>query len=796
MRRIILILPLLPAFLLVEHAQAQTWRWTPEDAPSPGFSAAAGRPDPRIPGLAKVLVPPVSLRSELRAEPFSVEVRLPALDHEVLLAQDAAAPDSRKRLRNGIRRDLRLGGSAGQWQSVEDIGQLWTVALVSEGAFALRLHFAGVNLPPGAELRVWSPDAPDVVDGPFIGKGPSGDGQCWSTVVKGERVYVEFVSPTDQAGTRTLPFEIDALIHFYRDFFAPGPGPREGDCHNDSSCYPDWATVRNAVARFTFVDNGTGYLCTGQLLDTEAGDLTPYFLTANHCCGSPEVAQTVVVYWFHQSNSCNGTVPPVSTRPTSAVADLVGTSGLSDYALLLIRGELPVGVFWSGWTTAAIPFGTPSTSIHHPGGTFQRISFGVRGASVDDFWRIDWTDGPTEPGSSGAGIWRDDTQQLYGQLCCGDSACGRETWDYYGKFSAAYPHTASFLAGGSDDDLEDNDSCAGAVAIDAGLQPNRIVKVFDEDWHVIDVPGCTNLEIAVSFSDAYGDIDLELYDGCGGGLVAASTGTGNGEAVSIPASDVFRTYWLRVYLASDTRNTYDLTVALTGVGSDTRVTDYDNPGQLPVLIPDNNPDGVTRSLAIPDRAPILDLDLDLQIEHTWNGDLVVELMHGEIVSTVIDRPGRDSSGHGFDNDGFDITLDDAAGTSIETYNSGGPKVTGRFSPAPNALSLFNGMDRAGTWTLRVSDHQALDRGRLLGWVLRITTPGDPVCRRTDAAADVCLIVDDRIDLIDLTYHQTCFTGEGTAELGSCCATFDYDADDDVDLDDYAVLWADLTGPVE
>ncbi len=53
--------------------------------------------------------------------------------------------------------------------------------------------------------------------------------------------------------------------------------------------------------------------------------------------------------------------------------------------------------------------------------------------------------------------------------------------------------------------------------------------------------------------------------------------------------------------------------------------------------------------------------------------------------------------------------------------------------------------------------------------------------------------DDKFDLIDLAYFQTCFTGEGPARLGYCCGAFDYDPDDDVDLQDFAVLQASLNG---
>ena len=503
-----------------------------------------------------------------------------------------------------------------------------------------------------------------------------------------------------------------------------------------------------------------------------------------------------MAHWFYQSESCDGPVPPLSSLPTSSVADLVKSSYLADYALLLIRGELPTGLYWSGWTSGPIDPGQLSTSIHHPDGAFKRISLGTRGLSVDEYWRVDWYDGPTEPGSSGAGVWRDDTQQLYGHLSGGPCGCGHETYADYAKFSEVYPAIAFFLAAGSDDDLEDNDSETQAAAIPAGVWSYRVVKGADEDWYAITVPRCAALEVGVSFIDADGDIDLELFDEATGELAASSQGVGNEEAISIPVADYLREFILRVYLASDTRNTYQLGVTITEIGSNSRLTLHEAASGLPALIPDSNPNGVSRSLDISEPGAILDVGLDLRIQHTWNGDLVVKLTHGDTTATLIERPGSESTPYGFDDDGFDVTIDDSAGMCIETFDGQGATVTGVFAPFPDALGLFNGMDPAGTWTINVSDHLTHDTGSLLGWTLRLMTRPSDACERNDAAGDACNIIDDRIDLIDLAYFQNCLTGQEAAGLGSCCQFFDYDPkDDDVDLADFAVLQAALNGPV-
>src|SRR5262249_55671744 len=163
----------------------------------------------------------------------------------------------------------------------------------------------------------------------------------------------------------------------------------------------------------------------------------------------------------------------------------------------------------------------------------------------------------TEPGSSGSGLFRQDNQQLIGQLHCGPSACGQpdvNQHDDYGAFAVTYGNISGYLAGGSDDVLEDNDSCATARTLAPGSYPNLIVKSTDEDWYKISVPGGGQLQVQLSFTHAFGDIDIQLYNACGGSVVASSMGMGNTESLTFVNSGATAFYYLRVFLSSDTRN--------------------------------------------------------------------------------------------------------------------------------------------------------------------------------------------------------------------------------------------------
>ncbi|HYX24900.1 MAG TPA: hypothetical protein VFC23_12155, partial [Thermoanaerobaculia bacterium] len=260
----------------------------------------------------------------------------------------------------------------------------------------------------------------------------------------------------------------------------------------------------------------------------------------------------------------------LDTVPRSLGATLVSTSASSDYTLLMVEGALPDGLFWAGWTAAPVADGTAAAGIHHPSADFKRISFGFKDESsacpdVKNFVRISWTKGVTEPGSSGSGVFRTDNHQLFGQLLGGPSACEAapaDLFDCYGAFAATYPQVKNPLRKGWDDDSEPNNSCDKARTVTTGTLKNRVVKIVDPDWYRISVPNGRTLTVTLSFVDANGDIDLDLFDAsCGGTPLATSHTSNNQEVVQWKNTTGARAFavW-KVFLASDTRNNYNMTV--------------------------------------------------------------------------------------------------------------------------------------------------------------------------------------------------------------------------------------------
>ncbi|MEK6703976.1 MAG: PPC domain-containing protein [Planctomycetota bacterium] len=503
---------------------------------------------------------------------------LGVLDNAALIAQDdaqVANGEFDRPLRVSVPNPIAFDFASGQWFDVPGRGRLWVAQVRSEGAYGLRLEFSSFNLPAGAMMSVSAPSRPDASQGLYEGKGPGEAGSFWAGTTFEETARVELFVP---AGVElaNVPFVISGVQHMYRDPVtgAGSIGDRALPCEQDVTCYPAFANVAAGVARMYYVDGG-GFVCTGQLLNALNGDLTPYFLTANHCISTNSVAHTLECYWYYQTSVCNGAVPDINTVPRSDYATLLSTGTPSDYSFLMVEGTIPRNLYWEGWTLSMPSVGETVYGVHHPGGEFKRYFAGsaatsptCAGSTNADHIRVNYTNGTTEPGSSGSAEYRNfggGDYRVVGQLHCGRSACvvdPAENRGSYGRLDVSYnAGINAYLGAGSDDGYEVNNTCA--TARNLGGVGNTYwgyltVKSTNEDWYKVTVPAGGTVTPSLSFTHAWGDVDVTMFDACGGALVASSTGTGNSESFTYTNTTGFaRDYYIHVYLYNDTRNYYN-----------------------------------------------------------------------------------------------------------------------------------------------------------------------------------------------------------------------------------------------
>jgi subtilisin-like proprotein convertase family protein len=132
---------------------------------------------------------------------------------------------------------------------------------------------------------------------------------------------------------------------------------------------------------------------------------------------------------------------------------------------------------------------------------------------------------------------------------------------------------------------------------------------------------------------------------------------------------------------------------------------------LPLAIPDSPAAGITSDIVIANVETVADVNVLLNITHTYDGDLDIYLM-GPDGTTVELSTDNGSSGDNF----VDTVFDDDAATPI---SGGTAPFTGSFQPE-TPLSVLNGKSAAGTWQLTITDDAGGDTGTLDGWQLQLT----------------------------------------------------------------------------
>ena len=112
---------------------------------------------------------------------------------------------------------------------------------------------------------------------------------------------------------------------------------------------------------------------------------------------------------------------------------------------------------------------------------------------------------------------------------------------------------------------------------------------------------------------------------------------------------------------------------------------------------------------------VIDIDVLVDIAHTWTADVDIFLISPEGTSVEL------STDNGGTGDHYTGTVfDDEA---VDPITAGAPPFTGSFQPE-GSLSALDGEVLAGTWTLQVIDDSGGIDGTLLGWSLLVTVPGD------------------------------------------------------------------------
>ncbi|MEM7103864.1 MAG: reprolysin-like metallopeptidase [Bacteroidota bacterium] len=117
---------------------------------------------------------------------------------------------------------------------------------------------------------------------------------------------------------------------------------------------------------------------------------------------------------------------------------------------------------------------------------------------------------------------------------------------------------------------------------------------------------------------------------------------------------------------------------------------------------------------------IVDLQVSMEANHTWVGDLSATLYApNDSVLTLFDRPGQPASFYGCDRDNLLLEFDDEAGMTAEDLETlcivDAPYALEGIFQGIDTLSKLNGSSVNGDWRLVMFDAWAADGGELFSW---------------------------------------------------------------------------------
>lgn len=135
------------------------------------------------------------------------------------------------------------------------------------------------------------------------------------------------------------------------------------------------------------------------------------------------------------------------------------------------------------------------------------------------------------------------------------------------------------------------------------------------------------------------------------------------------------------------------------------VTMCSSPG---LAIPDNAA-AVSDTLVIARMDSATDVDIHIELTHTFIGDLTVNIVHGADDVRVFDRSCSLQQD-------IDADFDDEAGAVIDCPNS----AAGNAHQPANPLSAFDADDSSGNWQIVVQDNAAADTGTLTMWCVTVS----------------------------------------------------------------------------
>jgi len=360
---------------------------------------------------------------------------------------------------------------------------IWSGSVRIDGAYRMRLHLKNVSVPPGTMFWVYGRAGEAIAFGTEL---IDADGELYTPSIGGDLAYLEMELPMGSAGAA---FDIADVLELV--------GSSGGVQTNDSpTCLVDATCVststldvidlyRRAVADLFYIKAGSGFVCTGGLInDSDTSGFIPYLLTANHCFSTQAVATTLEAFWDYRTASCNGSFPSMNASPRSNGSTLLATGTTSDFTFVRLN-SVPSNRAYLGWdaSPSAITAGKTLYRISHPfpdaftdpapqrfSTTFVTLSSLTCGSRPrGPYTYSSQGTGGVYGGSSGSPVILSGgyvVGQLFGSCGPNDPSAGCDATNFTvdGAFATTFPSISSFLSPAQTSNCTPNATTACALS--------------------------------------------------------------------------------------------------------------------------------------------------------------------------------------------------------------------------------------------------------------------------------------------------------------------------------------------
>jgi lysyl endopeptidase len=152
---------------------------------------------------------------------------------------------------------VNIGLAEGAWEKFAG-GQRWRLHLRSVGAKSLNFIFSEFYLPPGANLRLYTPDS-SMVMGPITPEMLREDGKFFTDLLAGESTILELYEPNTVQGQSKIA--IDRVVHGFVEQFKLRPDNTRSENNEDFNT--SLSCQRNVLCEGAFTNESEGViLCT------------------------------------------------------------------------------------------------------------------------------------------------------------------------------------------------------------------------------------------------------------------------------------------------------------------------------------------------------------------------------------------------------------------------------------------------------------------------------------------------------------------------------------------------------